>query len=256
MNFPTLPKTQRTYEHKIWPHKIKYQAFTAGQQSLLLQVADKDVPIKDRMDTMSQLFEQSVNAGVPFSKLPTCLVEKVFLLMRSLAVGEVMKLKYTCQHKMEENQICGQEITLPIKLDDADIKIPEGFKTDFELVDGYFIKMKIPTYGHVINFNEPKVDISRVLATLIECLYTEEESWPIEDYNEEGIESSVRESRKIKFEEFVDWISDNIDSVMLKEITDNFFNKLPHIHYKSVLKCPNCNTEHPIEFNSLEEIFI
>lgn len=255
MNFPSLPKTQRSYETKLWPHKIKYSAFTSGQQSLLLQVADQDTPLSERMDTMSQVFSECVQAGVPFAKLPVCIVEKVFLLMRGISVGEVLKLRYKCNHSPNTNEVCGQEIVLPLDLTKVEIITPEGYKTDFELAAGFWIRMKLPTYGNAVRLQE-KADIPLLLATFTECIFNEEESWPVADPDEEGLSTEELSKRKSEFDSFVSWVSDNIDSEMINKIQEGFFNKMPSIYYETKMKCPKCGTEHSIEFNGLNQIFI
>lgn len=254
MNLPSLPKTKRTFEHPLWPHKIKYSAFTSGQQSLLLQVADKDTPVQDRIDTMTDLFSQVVDAGAPFTQLPTCIVEKVFLLMRCISVGDVLKVNFVCEHKIDKES-CGQRMTMPIDLNSVNIVIPEGYKEEFELAEGYFIKMKKPTYGTALNLKDTN-DIPLLFSSFTHSIYTEEEAWVIEDPDEEGISSEERESRKVKFKEFVSWVSENLDVTMIMDIKNNFFDKLPHLHYTNKAKCPKCGTSHPIVFNGLDEVFI
>lgn len=255
MNFPSLPKTQRTYETKLWPHKIKYSAFTTGQQSLLLAVADKDASTQERLDTMSQVFTQCVDAGAPFSALPVAVVEKVFLLMREISVGDVLKLKYGCNHKINDSSVCGQELIVPIDLKEVDIRVHEGYKNDFNLSGDVWIRMKLPTYGQATQINAD-MSIQEMLATFTDCLYNEEESWPVADPYEEGISLEEKQARTVKLNEFRDWIADNIDSTMLAQIKESFFDKMPSIGYSTSIKCPKCGTEHPIVFDSLNQIFI
>lgn len=260
MNYPSLPKTQRSYEHKIWPHKIKYSAFTAGQQSLLLQVADPQVPMQERIDTMSQVFGQSVDAGAPFSALPLAIVEKIFLLMREIAIGEIMKLRYGCKAQVDSEdgkgkESCGQELVVPVNLSQVDILIDPEFKKDFELSGDIWIRMRLPTYQDALSLAN-SADIPLLFATFTECLFDENQSWPVARPDEEGISLEERKARQVKFDEFREWVSENIDSVMINTIKESFFDKLPSIHYKTEVKCPKCGTMHPIEFTNLNQIFI
>ncbi len=255
MNFPSLPKTQRTYETKLWPHKIKYSAFTAGQQSLLLAVADKDAPAQERMDTMSQVFTQCVDAGAPFSSLPVAVVEKVFLLMREISVGDVLKLKYGCTHKIDDNSTCGQELIVPLNLKEVDLVTPEGYKTDFNLAGDVWIRMKLPTYGQAVHMGNGE-SIEELITLLTDCLFTEDEHWPVADPFEEGISLEEKTARTQKHDEFKKWVAENVDTNMLNMIKESFFDKMPSIYFSTAIKCPKCGTEHPIEFNSLNQIFI
>lgn len=254
MNLPSLPKTQRTYEHRIWPHKIKYTAFTAGQQSLLLQVADPDTPFQDRLDTLSQIFNQTVTAGAPFEKLPSVVVEKIMVLMREISIGDIMKLKYGCEANFEDGK-CNQELIVPINLKEVDIKIDEDFKTDFELAEGYGIRMQLPTYGKITKLNDDS-KLEYLIANFTECIYNEEEAFPVADPEEAGISLEEKSKRLADFDEFVKWVADNIDIVKINEIREGFFGRLPSLHYQVKIKCPKCGKEHHIEFNSLTQFFI
>lgn len=259
MNFPSLPKTQREFCTELWPHKIKYRAFTAGQQSLFLAVADQDTPISERVQTMADIFNQCVDAGVPFQKLPSAIVEKVFLLMRSISIGELLPIRYKCSNQIvkepgSEKKECGQEVVLNIDLNKIGIVVPEGYKDNFELAGGYFIKMRIPAYGDLLRLD--KANIQELIAACTECLYKGEEVWPIDDPYEDGLTADVAKARKETYEEFVSWVAENIESDVLSRISTDFFKKQMHIYFKSSIKCPNCGFEHKIEINSVNQIFI
>lgn len=253
MNFPSLPKTQREWTTELWPHKIKYRAFTAGQQSLLLAVADQNTPINERVQTMSDIFNQCVHAGVPFEKLPSAIVEKVFLLMRSISVGEIMPIRYRCSNEVEGKE-CGQEVVLNIDLNKVGIVVPEGYRDTFELAGGYFIKMRNPAYGDLVNLAD--ANIERLIASCTECLYKGEDVWTIDSPTEEGLSTEAVISRKQKFEEFVTWVAENLETDVLSAISKDFLNKQMHIYYQSAIKCPKCGFEHKIEIKSVNQVFI
>lgn len=253
MNFPSLPKTHREWTTEVWPHKIKYRAFTAGQQSLFLAVADQNTPIEDRIQTMGDIFNQCVDAGVPFERLPSAIVEKVFLLMRSISIGEIMPVRYKCSNIVEKDE-CGQEVVLNIDLNKVGIVIPEGYKDTFELAGGYFIKLRAPAYSDLMKLSG--ANLQRQIAAFTECLYREEDVWPIEDPYAPGISAEVAEKRKQTFEEFVQWCADNLEADVLTKIATDFFSKQMHIAYSSSIRCPKCGFEHKIEINSINQVFI
>uniref|UniRef100_A0AAU8L011 Baseplate protein n=1 Tax=Serratia phage Kevin TaxID=3161161 RepID=A0AAU8L011_9CAUD len=253
MNFPSLPKTQREWSTEAWPHKIKYRAFTAGQQSLFLAVADQNTPLEERAQTMASIFNECVDAGVPFERLPPAIVEKVFLLMRSISIGEIMPVRYRCSNT-HENEECGQEVLLNIDLTKVDLVVPDGYTDTFELAGGYFLKMRVPSYFDLLRL--PKMNIEDQIAACTAYLYREEDVWPIEDPNEPGLSTEVVANRRAALAEFTQWVADNLEADVLVNIANNFFSKQMHIYYKGGVKCPKCGFSHEIEIKSVNQVFI
>lgn len=268
MNLPSLPRTEKTFKSDFWPSVIKYRAFTAGHQSLLLQVSDPQTPVEERAAIMESLFSECVEAGKPFNKLPIGVVEEVFIRMRCISIGEVMKIRYKCNNQIEETteleegkQIkkmvpCEQELTLPIPLQNVKCVAQEGFTEMFDLPGGYHLKMRQPSFSDASALTSANT-VEVMLATFIDCLYDDDgQVWTIQNPDEPGItpEEAI-ERRRVK-DAFVDWVKDNLESDVIEKITKDFFHKIPRIHYKSKIKCPKCGKEHPIEFNSINEIFI
>lgn len=250
-NFPTLPKTEKTFITPFWPRPIKYRAFTMGQQSILLQTAERETPLKDKLASLSNVFNQSVESGVPFEKLPICLVEKVFLLMRELAIGEVMKVSYKCTHEISEADAkqaghepgpCNQPVVLNIKLDEFILKNEEGFTDVIPLVNGFHLKLRLPCVEDAQHLDNPNIESSDLLSIFAVSLSDADGNvWEITDENRA---------------EFSAWCKENIEISKFDEITDNFFQKLPHIYYHKDVPCPKCKKVHPIEFRGLSDVFI
>ena len=255
MNLPSLPRTEKTHKSEFWPSVIKYRAFTAGQQTLLLQVSDPNTPMQERAATMETLFSECVQAGVPFNKLPIGVTEEIFIKIRCISIGELMKIRYKCSNMVEKDE-CGQELTLPIPLDKVLCRAKEGFKDVFDLPGGYHLKMRQPSFSDAEALSSA-VTVEEMIATFIENLYDDDgQVWPIENPDEAGIEPSVAEERRRVKEAFVLWVKDNIESDVIEDISKNFFHKIPRIHYDAAIKCPKCGKEHKVEFNSVNEIFI
>lgn len=267
MNLPSLPRTERTFKSQFWPTVIKYRAFTAGQQTSLLQVADPNTPDSERIATMETLFSSCVDAGVPFSRLPIGVVEEVFLRMRCISIGEVMKIRYKCNNQIkvpsvdpdypgDDVEACGQEIVVPIPLDKVAARGVEGFTECFDLPGGYHIKMRQPSFSDA-GVLQTANTIEESIATFIECLYDDDgQVWSFDNPAEPGIDPKLAVERQKTRDEFVKWVADNLETDIIQKIKDDFFSKIPRIHFETKIKCPKCQKEHKIEFNSLDEIFI
>lgn len=270
MIFPSLPRTEHTFKSEFWPSVISYKAFTAGQQTLLLQVSDPGTPESDRSAAMLQLFDQCVNAGAPFEQLPIGVVEEVFIHMRALSIGEIMKIRYRCNEQVEkevpssdgsETTIkslapCGQEIVVPIPLDKVKCIRKEGFKDVFDLPGGYHLKMRQPSYSNAGRL-ENTTSLEELIANFIDCLYDDDDQvWKIEDPDEPGIPPDLAIQRREVKKEFVKWVGDNIEDNVISSISKDFFRKIPRVFYETKIKCPGCGKQHEIKFNGIDEIFI
>lgn len=270
MNLPSLPRTQNTFKSDFWPTVIKYRAFTAGQQTLLLQVSDPSTPESQRADAMAQLFDQCVDAGVPFRSIPIGVMEEVFIRMRSISIGEIMKIKYLCKKEIEEEVAaddgagetfkrtvaCNQEIVLPIPLKDVKCVKQEGFTEVFDLPGNYHLKMRQPAFSDSTSLNGA-TSIEEMIATFIDCIYDDDgQVWKIEDPEEPGIAPELAAERQRVKQEFVKWVGDNIESQVISDISQNFFHKIPRVAYKGAITCPKCGGKHEITFNGINEIFI
>lgn len=271
MSLPSLPRTEHTFKSDFWPSVIKYRAFTSGQQTLMLQVADPDTPPEQRANVMNQLFGDCVNAGAPFDQLPVGVVEEIFVHMRSLSIGEVMKIRYQCKKEIEVEEPageegsggtikkmvpCNQEVVFPIPLDEVKCVMEPGFKDVFDLPGGYHLKMRQPSFSNATSLQESNT-VEALIASFIDCLYDDDgQVWKIENPDEPGITPELAiERRKVK-EEFIKWVGDNIESDIITDISENFFHKIPRVKYENKLICPKCKGEHELKFNGINEIFI
>lgn len=259
MNLPSLPKTERTYRTNLWPHPIKYRAFTTGQQSLMLQIANPDTPHQERVDTLAQVFDQCVDAGVPFARLPIGLVEKIFILMRCISIGEVVKISYKCNHEHAETEggICGQTLTASIPLDTVDCVAKEGFKDVFDLPGDYHLKMRLPSYSEIMKLQSPTISLPIAIATFIDCLYNDDGGvWKVEDPDAPGLSAEERVQRQQEFDDLVAWVGSEVEGDVVNKINNDFFAKIPRIHYEGKINCPKCKHVHKVEFNSIDQLFI
>lgn len=270
MKLPSLPRTENTFKSDLWPTVIKYRAFTAGQQTLLLQVSDPSTPEHERADAMAQLFDACVEAGVPFRLIPIGVMEEIFIRMRSMSIGEIMKIRYLCKKDYTEQVPaedgsdnlfkrvvpCEQEIVLPIPLKEVKCIKPEGFTDVFDLPGGFHLKMRQPSFSDSSSLSGAK-SVEEMIATFIDCMYDDDgQVWKIEDPEEPGISPELAIERGKVKHEFIRWVGDNIESQVIADISENFFHKIPRVSYKGSIKCPKCGNTHEITFNGINEIFI
>lgn len=252
MSYPSLPKTEREFSTPLWSSPIKYRAFTIGQQSVLLKVSDPETPLDEKIEAIESVFNVCVQTHVPFRQLPLGIVEKVFLLMREISVGEVMKINYTCKHIDKDAPIppsgiptpCGQNMALQIKLDEFVLKEEEGFKDVFALAGGWNLKMRLVCYADTKILKNTNMLVEDLTATFAESLFNDDGEVQAIPQTPEGIS------------EFSAWVADNVESSVFDDINKNFFNKQPHIFYKNEIICPKCKTAHPIIFKGLDQVFI
>lgn len=273
-HLPSIPKTETSFSVPGWPSVIRCRAFTTGQQALLLQVSSPDGNVKEKIDTIAKIFEDCVEAGAPFAELPIGIVEMIFLKLRRMSIGENMDVNFICKttdpdidvsqyDNPEDIPTCGQQIKIAIPLDKITCNLDNGFQREFPLNGGYTLFLREPSYyilGQIAELADTKKDDPKAVATMItsfiQCLTSEDgQVWELKSPEEAGLEVSEAKARRQAFDDFCNWVNDNIDSDVVGSIMDNYFKKIPRIYYKTQYVCPKCKTTHKIEFNGIEEIF-
>ena len=132
-----------------------------------------------------------------------------------------------------------------INLDDIQIKIDKNHSQDIKLDDTLTLRMKYPSLDEFIKNNfasatEMNVDDTfDLIASCIEQVYSEEESWTAEDCT------------KKELSQFVEQLS----SKQFKEI-ENFFETMPKLSHTVTVINPNTKKENEIVLEGLQNFFV
>lgn len=236
-----LPKIATpTYELEIpsTKKKIKYRPFLVKEEKVLILAMESNDTKQIAESVKSVISDCIITRGIKIDQLSTFDIEYIFLNIRGKSVGEDVDILVTCP---DDGQT---QVPLSINLDDINVKIDDNHSRDIKLDDNLILRMKYPSLDQFIknNFSDQDDmsvdDTFSVIASCIEQIYNEEESW------------SAKDSTKKELNEFLEQLTTN----QFKEI-ENFFNTMPKLSHTVTVKNPNTGIESDVTLEGLTSFF-
>ena len=235
-----LPKiTAPTYE-LVLPssdRKVKYRPFLVKEEKLLI-IAMESEDTKQITEAVKNVLKNCIlTRGIKVEKLSTFDIEYLFLNIRGKSVGEDVEVMITCPDDGET------QVPYLINLDDIKIVTSDDHNKDIKVDDTLSIRMKYPSMDEFIknNFDVSDMDIDdtfKLIASCIEQVYSEEESWSASDCTNK---------------ELVDFI-DQLGSKQFKEI-EKFFQTMPKLSHTLKVVNPKTKVENEILLEGLQSFF-
>lgn len=231
MTLPIIPKAVFSVKNKWTNDKdIKLYPFTVGQESLFLQLGEGKEVDQDKMFKAIEqvLGECLVDKDIDVLKLPLFLVEYLFVQMRINSISELLEFVHRCD--------CEHVMKVTVDLREFHIKEGEGFKDTFKITDDIGITLRFPTLSDMRDYTN-ELDI---IISCIDKIFDDEQVWDAAEY-------SMDEKRTF---------FNPVPLPVRTEILQEFFIKIPNIHYEQKSECPNCKKEKNFTFSSLSDVFI
>ena len=235
-----LPKiTAPTYE-LVLPssdRKVKYRPFLVKEEKLLI-IAMESEDTKQITEAVKNVLKNCIlTRGIKVEKLATFDIEYLFLNIRGKSVGEDVEVMITCP----DDGVT--QVPAVINLDDIKIVTSDEHTRDIKIDDTLSIRMKYPSMDEFIknNFDVSDMDIDdtfKLIASCIEQVYSEEESWTASDCTTK---------------ELVDFI-DQLGSKQFKEV-ENFFTTMPKLSHTIKVVNPKTKVENEILLEGLQSFF-
>jgi hypothetical protein len=235
-----LPKiTAPTYE-LVLPssdRKVKYRPFLVKEEKLLI-IAMESEDTKQITEAVKNVLKNCIlTRGIKVEKLATFDIEYLFLNIRGKSVGEDVEVMITCP----DDGVT--QVPAVINLDDIKIVTSDEHTRDIKIDDTLSIRMKYPSMDEFIknNFDVSDMDIDdtfKLIASCIEQVYSEEESWSASDCTTK---------------ELVDFI-DQLGSKQFKEV-ENFFTTMPKLSHTLKVVNPKTKVENEILLEGLQSFF-
>ena len=235
-----LPKISTPTYELVLPssgRKIKYRPFLVKEEKILI-IALESQDQKQIADAIKSILKNCIlTRGTKVEKLSTFDIEYLFLNVRGKSVGEQIEVMVTCPDD-EKTQV-----PMSINIDSIKVEKSKDHKTDIKLDEQYTLKMRYPSLNEFIKSNfsveEMKVDDTfDLIASCIDQIYSEEESWTQEDCTKK---------------EMVDFL-EQLNSSQFKEI-ETFFETMPKLSHKVKVKNPNTGVESEIVLEGLQNFF-
>ena len=235
-----LPKISTPTYELVLPssgRKIKYRPFLVKEEKILIIALESQDQKQIANSIKSILSNCILTRGTKVDKLSTFDIEYLFLNVRCKSVGEQIEVMVSCPDD-EKTQV-----PMSINIDSIKVEKSKDHKTDIKLDDQYTLKMRYPSLNEFIKTNfsvdEMKVDDTfDLIASCIDQIYSEEESWTQEDCTKK---------------EMVEFL-EQLNSSQFKEI-ETFFETMPKLSHKVKVKNPNTGVESEIVLEGLQNFF-
>ena len=198
----TLPSSNR---------KIKYRPFLVKEEKILIIAMESQDTKQIARAVKDVLTKCILTKGIKVEKLSTFDIEYLFLNIRGKSVGEQIEVMVTCPDD-EKTQV-------PMSINIDDIKV-------------------LSEDSHSPNIKLDVNDTFDLIASCIDQVYTEEESW------------SHQECTKKELNDFVESLNSN-----QFKMVENFFTTMPKLSHTVKVINPNTKVESEIKIEGLQSFF-
>ena len=235
-----LPKIATPTYEMVLPssgRKIKYRPFLVKEEKVLIIALESQDQKQIANAVKSILASCILTKGIKVDKLATFDIEYLFLNVRGKSVGEQIEVMVTCPDDGKT------QVPMSINIDTIKVQKSEGHNPDIKLDDTYTLKMKYPSLNEFVkgNFNAEDIkvdDTFDLIASCIDQVYSEEESWTQADCT------------KKELTEFLE----QLNSSQFKDI-EKFFDSMPKLAHTVKVKNPNTKVESEIVIEGLQSFF-
>ena len=238
-----LPKISTpTYELELpsTGKKIKYRPFLVKEEKILILALESE-NVKQITTSIKSILKECIQTrGVKIDTLPIFDIEYLFLNVRGKSVSEALDLVVTCP---DDNKT-----TVPVKIYIDEIKVVKSpdHNNDIKLDDKLTLRLKYPSLDEFIKSNfdfssrdEGALEQSfEIIATCIDQVYNEEESWAASDCTKK---------------ELLEWV-ETLNTNQFKLI-ESFFTTMPKLSHTLKVKNPKTKVENDVTLEGLSSFF-
>ena len=237
-----LPKIVTPTYELVLPssnRKIKFRPFLVKEEKILI-LAMESQDTKQIANAVKNVITHCIlTKGIKVDKLSTFDIEYLFLNIRGKSVGEDIEVMVTCPDDGKT------QVPTLINIDSIKVQRSDDHETDIKLDDTYTLRMKYPSLNEFIKSNfaggvdDMNVDDTfDLIASCIEQVYSEEESW------------SSADCTKKELKDFLE----QLDSKQFKNI-EKFFETMPKLSHAVTVINPNTKKENKIVLEGLQNFF-
>ena len=237
MPLPTI--STPTYE-LVLPssgRKIKYRPFLVKEEKILIIALESEDQTQIANAIKNILATCILTKGTKVEKLSTFDIEYLFLHVRGKSVGEQIEVMITCPDDGKT------QVPMSINIDSIKVIKSKKHVKDIKLDETYTLRMRYPSLDEFINQNFAAENIRvddtfELIASCVDQVYSEEESWTQEDCTKK---------------ELIEFI-EQLNSAQFKKI-ETFFDTMPKLSHKVKVKNPNTKVESEIVLEGLQNFF-
>ena len=225
----TLPSSNR---------KIKYRPFLVKEEKILILAMESQDTKQIARAVKDVISKCILSKGIKVDRLSTFDIEYLFLNIRGKSVGEQIEVMVTCPDD-EKTQV-----PMSINIDSIKVQKDDDHSIDIKLDDVYTLRMKYPSLTEFIKNNFSALedmsvdDTFDLIASCIDQVYSEEESWASEECTKKELTTFV----------------ESLNSNQFKKV-EKFFETMQKISHTVKVTNPNTNVESEIKIEGLQNFF-
>ena len=225
----TLPSSNR---------KVKFRPFLVKEEKILIlamESQDTKQIVRSVKDVISKCI---LTRGIKVEKLSTFDIEYLFLNISGKSVGEDIEVMVTCPDDGKT------QVPMSINIDSIKIQRDKNHTKDIKLDDVYTLRMKYPSLNEFIKNNFGAVenmgvdDTFDLIASCIDQVYSEEESWASEECTKKELSDFVESLNSSQF-----------------KLVENFFVTMPKLSHTLKVTNPNTKVESEVKIEGLQSFF-
>ena len=225
----TLPSSNRN---------IKYRPFLVKEEKILI-IAMESQDVKQIARAVKDVLSKCImTKGTKVEKLSTFDIEYLFLNIRGKSVGEHIEVMVTCPDDGKT------QVPMSINIDSIKIQRDETHERDIKLDETYTLRMKYPSLSEFIKNNFSSVENMNVddtfdlIASCIDQVYSEEESWASEECTKKELNNFIESLNSSQF-----------------KMVEKFFETMPKLSHKVKITNPNTKVESEVVMEGLSSFF-
>ena len=225
----TLPSSNR---------KIKYRPFLVKEEKILILAMESQDTKQIARSVKDVISKCILTKGIKVEKLSTFDIEYLFLNIRGKSVGEKIEVMVTCPDDGKT------QVPMSIDIDSIKIQRDKNHSTDIVLDDTYTLRMKYPSLNEFIKNNFGAVenmgvnDTFDLIASCIDQVYSEEESWTSDECTKKELSDFVESLNSSQF-----------------KLVENFFVTMPKLSHTIKVTNPNTKVESDVKIEGLQSFF-
>ena len=237
-----LPKIATPTYHLTLPstkQEIQYRPFLVKEEKVLVLALESQDNKQISTAIKTVLNNCLITRGIKIEQLPTFDIEYLFLNIRGKSVGEEVEVSIICPDDEETS------VSVQIALDEIQVQESKDHNKDIKLDDNLSMRLRYPSLEQFIknNFdftaNNANIDQSfELIASCIDIIYSEEESWAAEDVTKK---------------ELIDFL-EQLNSNQFKQI-EKFFETMPKLSHKIEVKNPKTKVKSTVVLEGLASFF-
>lgn len=171
----TIPSTKK---------EIKVRPFLVKDEKILLVGLESQDP-KHILISIQQIVQNCIQDDIDVSLLPTFDLEYIFVRLRNLSVGNILKLQF------KEGD---EDINYELDLEDVKVNFNDDHSNIIKLDDTYKIQMKYPTFAVLAEAGVTEMNTEKSFKFIGQCidkLFTDDEVWILADSTEKEKETFI-----------------------------------------------------------------